>query len=64
VAAYIARRLVIMVISLLGASVVAFFMLYLTGDPTNLLLPDDVLPEEREVPTSASICTMAWAMSV
>ncbi|OUN01127.1 MAG: ABC transporter permease [Paenibacillaceae bacterium ZCTH02-B3] len=47
-AAYIARRLVIMVISLLGASVVAFFMLYLTGDPTNLLLPDDVLPEERE----------------
>jgi len=48
VAAYLARRLVIMVISLLGATVVAFFVLHMTGDPTNLLLPDDALPEERE----------------
>ena len=47
-AAYLARRLVIMVISLLGATVVAFFVLHMTGDPTNLLLPDDALPEERE----------------
>lgn len=37
-----------MFITLLGATVIVFFILHLTGDPTNLLLPDDVTPQERE----------------
>jgi peptide/nickel transport system permease protein len=45
---YIGKRLSLMLVSLIGATVVVFFILHLTGDPTNLLLPEDVLPAERE----------------
>lgn len=36
-----------MVVSLFGATLIVFFMLHLTGDPTNLILPDDATAEER-----------------
>lgn len=45
--AYVTRRLLAMVVSLLGATLIVFFMLHLTGDPTNLILPDDATVEER-----------------
>ncbi|MGI6084040.1 MAG: ABC transporter permease [Acetivibrionales bacterium] len=45
---YVVKRIIIMLITLVGVSLVAFFMLNLTGDPTNLLLPDDATPAERE----------------
>jgi ABC-type dipeptide/oligopeptide/nickel transport system permease component len=41
-----ARRLGVMVVAFLGATVVIFLILHLTGDPTTLLLPDSATPEQ------------------
>jgi peptide/nickel transport system permease protein len=41
-----ARRIGVMLTAFLGATVVIFFILHLTGDPTNLLLPDDATPQQ------------------
>lgn len=45
---YLARRLLLLVVVVWGAATLAFVLLYLSGDPTNLLLPLDALPEVRE----------------
>lgn len=45
---YFLKRLLIMLITLIGVSIIVFFMLHLNGDPTNLLLPDDATPAERQ----------------
>ena len=41
-----ARRLGVMVVAFLGATIVIFLILHLTGDPTTLLLPDSATPEQ------------------
>ena len=46
--AYLLKRIGVMLLCLLGATFIVFFILHLTGDPTNLLLPDDATPAERE----------------
>ncbi len=45
---YLAQRLVLVVVVVWGAATLAFMLLYLSGDPTNLLLPLDANPEVRE----------------
>jgi len=44
---YIVKRLIQMIPVLLGVSIVAFLMLHITpGDPVQLMLPDDEIPDE------------------
>lgn len=45
---YLAQRLLLVVVVVWGAATLAFMLLYLSGDPTNLLLPLDANPEVRE----------------
>lgn len=45
---YVLKRIGIMAVTLVGVSLVVFMMLHMMGDPTNLLLPDDATPEERQ----------------
>lgn len=42
----VARRVGTMVVALLGATIVIFLILHLTGDPTNILLPDSATPQQ------------------
>ncbi|WP_457637815.1 ABC transporter permease [Oceanithermus sp.] len=44
---YIVRRLLLVVVVVWGAATLAFGLLYLSGDPVNLLLPLDASPEAR-----------------
>jgi peptide/nickel transport system permease protein len=46
--AYLARRLILVLVVVYGTATLAFFLLYLSGDPVNLLLPLDASPEVRE----------------
>jgi peptide/nickel transport system permease protein len=48
VLAYLVRRLILVVVVIWGAATLAFGLLYLSGDPLNLLLPLDATPEVRE----------------
>src|ERR1700754_4907266 len=41
-----ARRIATMAVAFLGATVVIFFILHLTGDPTTLLLPESATPQQ------------------
>jgi ABC-type dipeptide/oligopeptide/nickel transport system permease component len=41
-----ARRIGVTVVAFLGATVVIFLILHLTGDPTTLLLPDSATPQQ------------------
>ncbi len=45
---YLLRRLALVVVVVWGAATLAFGLLYLSGDPTNLLLPLDASQEARE----------------
>jgi len=45
---YIARRLLLVIVVVWGAATLAFGLLYLSGDPVNLLLPLDASPEARD----------------
>ncbi len=45
---YIVRRLFLVIVVVWGAATLAFGLLYLSGDPVNLLLPLDASPEARE----------------
>jgi len=44
---YIVRRLLLVIVVVWGAATLAFGLLYLSGDPVNLLLPLDASPEAR-----------------
>ncbi|MDQ3460410.1 MAG: ABC transporter permease [Deinococcota bacterium] len=44
---YILRRLILVVVVVWGAATLAFGLLYLSGDPINLLVPLDATPEVR-----------------
>jgi len=44
---YLAQRLLLVAVVVWGAATLAFMLLYLSGDPTNLLLPLDASPEVR-----------------
>lgn len=44
---YLVQRLLLVVVVVWGAATLAFMLLYLSGDPTNLLLPLDASPEVR-----------------
>lgn len=46
--AYLLQRLALVLVVVWGAATLAFVLLYLSGDPTNLLLPLDAAPEVRE----------------
>ncbi|MCS7194321.1 MAG: ABC transporter permease, partial [Meiothermus sp.] len=46
--AYLLRRLLLVLVVVWGAATLAFFLLFLSGDPVNLLLPLDATPEVRE----------------
>ncbi len=46
--AYLVRRLLLVVVVVWGAATIAFGLLYLSGDPTNLMLPLDASEEVRE----------------
>jgi peptide/nickel transport system permease protein len=48
VAAYLARRLVQAVLVLLAVSILAFGLIYLSGDPVRALVPLDARPEDVE----------------
>ncbi len=43
-AATLLRRAGGMVITILGATLVIFFILHMTGDPTTLMLPESATP--------------------
>ncbi len=45
---YLVQRVVLVAVVVWGAATLAFFLLYLSGDPTNLLLPLDASPDVRE----------------
>jgi len=45
---YLLRRLVLVAVVIWGAATLAFGLLYLSGDPINLLLPLDSTPEVRQ----------------
>ena len=45
---YILRRLLLVLVVVWGAATLAFGLLYLSGDPVNLMLPLDASPEARE----------------
>jgi len=45
---YLLQRILLVVVVIWGAATLAFILLYLSGDPTNLLLPLDASPEVRE----------------
>ncbi|HFB39394.1 MAG TPA: ABC transporter permease, partial [Oceanithermus sp.] len=45
--AFLLRRLVLVGVVAWGAATLAFFLLYLSGDPVDLLLPLDASPEAR-----------------
>ncbi len=45
---FLARRVLQAITVLLGATLVAFFVMRATGDPVNLLLPETATPEQRE----------------
>jgi peptide/nickel transport system permease protein len=45
---YLVQRLLLVAVVIWGAATLAFTLLYLSGDPTNLLLPLDAAPEVRE----------------
>lgn len=45
---YLVQRLLLVGVVIWGAATLAFILLYLSGDPTNLLLPLDASPEVRE----------------
>ena len=45
---YIVRRLLLVIVVVWGAATLAFGLLYLSGDPVNLLLPLDASPEARD----------------
>jgi peptide/nickel transport system permease protein len=45
---YLLQRLLLVLVVIWGAATLAFVLLYLSGDPTNLLLPLDASPEVRE----------------
>lgn len=47
-AAYLIRRLALVLVVVWGTATLAFFLLFLSGDPVNLLLPLDASPEVRE----------------
>lgn len=46
--AYLIRRVLLVVVVVWGAATLAFVLLNMSGDPTNLLLPLDTTPEVRE----------------
>lgn len=46
--AYFVRRLLLVVVVVWGAATLAFLLLYISGDPTDLLLPLDASAEARE----------------
>jgi len=46
--AFLARRFLLVLVVIWGAATLAFFLLFLSGDPVNLLLPLDASPEVRE----------------
>jgi peptide/nickel transport system permease protein len=46
---YIIRRLVLAIPVLIGISLVSFFLVHLSGDPTNILLPPETTEEARQV---------------
>ncbi len=46
---YIIKRFFQSLIVILGISVIVFIIIHLTGDPTDLLLPPEAGPEDREV---------------
>lgn len=45
---YLVRRLLLVLVVVWGTATLAFFLLFLSGDPVNLLLPLDATPEVRE----------------
>ena len=45
----IVRRIGSLLVTVFGATLVVFFILHATGDPTNVLLEDSATPEQREV---------------
>ena len=46
---YIGRRLLQLVPTLLGVTLVVFLLIRVSGDPTQLLLPETATPEDREL---------------